>query len=125
MGPVAASLATMDMGRVLLAIVLLGSYALALGQFAGKRGRLAAIAIAIVAASGFVVLSEPWEAGVILIAFAPVSMGLFAGVAWALWRLMPRSTRPAVLGLPALLAVPPPVARVSLLERLRTRLRFV
>jgi hypothetical protein len=101
MGPVAASLATMGTGQVLLANVLLGSYALALGQFVGTRVRLVAIATTILAAAGFVVLSEPWEAGVILIATVPVGMGLFAGVAWSLWKLTSESPRPVVLGVPA------------------------
>lgn len=101
MGTVAASLATMGMEQVLLASVFLGSYALALGQFAGTRGRLVAIVTAILAAAGFVALSEPWEAGVILIALAPVGVGLFAGAAWTLWKLMSASTGPAVLAAPA------------------------
>lgn len=71
MGLVLASLETMGMAQILLASVLLGSYALALGDFAGARGGLIAIVIAIFAAVGFVVLSDPWEAGVILLALAP------------------------------------------------------
>lgn len=126
MGPVAASLATMGTGQVLLASVLLGGYALALGQFVGNRGRQVAIATAIVAATGFVALSEPWEAGVIVIAFVPVGMGLFAGVAWATWRLASRTAHPAILVAPApLQPVLRPAAPSSLLERLRARLRFI
>jgi len=59
MGLVVASLARMGMGQVLLAGVLLGSYAQALGQFAGTRGHLVTITTAILAAAGFVALTEP------------------------------------------------------------------
>jgi hypothetical protein len=122
MGPVVASLARMGMGQVLLASVLLGSYALALGQFAGTRGHPVTIATAILAAAGFVALSEPWEAGVILIAFVPVSMCLFAGAAWTLWKMTSGSPGPAVLSAPALLqSAPSQAALGSLLERMRER----
>ena len=84
-GPVVETLETMGTEQVLLAMVFFGSYALALGQFAGPRGRLVAIATAVVAAAGFAAFSRPWEAGVILIALVPICMGLFAGTAWLLW----------------------------------------
>src|SRR5450755_3426574 len=69
MGPVATSLATIGTTQVLLASVFLGSYALALGKFAGTHGRLIATATAVLSAAGFIALSNPWEAGVILLAF--------------------------------------------------------
>jgi len=122
MEPVVASLARMGMGQVLLASVLLGSYALALGQFVGARGHLVTIATAILAAAGFVALSEPWEAGMILIAFVPISMGLFAGAAWILWKITSGSPRPAVLSEPAPLQLASRQAALdSLAERTRER----
>jgi len=117
---VVASLARMGMGQVLLAGVLLGSYALALGQFAGTRGHLVTITTAILAAAGFVALTEPWEAGVILIAFVPVSMGFFAGAAWTLWKVTSRRPCPAVLSALALLQPAPRQGALgALLERMR------
>jgi drug/metabolite transporter (DMT)-like permease len=82
---VANNLETMGPEQYVLAFVFIGSYAFALGEFVGARGRCVAIAAALLAAIGFSVLSDPWEEGVILVAFALVGMGLFAGAAWALW----------------------------------------
>lgn len=119
---VVASLAQMGIGQLLLASVLLGSYALALGQFVGARGHLITIATAVLAAAGFVALSEPWEAGVILIAFVPLGVGMFAGAAWILWK----STSPRLSALTG--PVPRetssrPVTTVPLISRLWARLR--
>jgi hypothetical protein len=125
MGLVVASLATMGMGQILLASVFLASYALALGDFAGALGRPIAIVTAIFAAVGFVVLNHPWEAGVILLALAPVGMGLFAGAAWTLCKVTAGSTR-SVAVVPSATPLPTSsrAASVSLLERVRARLRF-
>jgi hypothetical protein len=121
-----ANLATMGTGQVLLASVSLGSYALALGQFTGNRGRLITIAATIISAAGFVAQSERWEAGVIVMAFVPVGMGLFAAIVWVMWRLASGTSRPGVLVAPVPLR---PALRQaapgSVLERLRARLRFI
>ena len=60
MGPLAESLATIGTEQVLPAIVFVGSYALALGEFAGARGRLVAVTCAVLAAAGFAAFSHPW-----------------------------------------------------------------
>jgi hypothetical protein len=70
--------------QLFLALVFLAGYALALGEFAGARGRLAAAAAALCSAVGFAAMSQPWEAGVVLVGFAPVGMGLFSATVWAL-----------------------------------------
>jgi hypothetical protein len=123
MGAVAASLATMGMGQLLLAIVFVGCYALLLGQFWGTRGSSMAIVIACAAAAGFVTSSDPWEAGAIFLACVPVGMGVFAGVAWTLWnatsksgevRVVATSTQPASWR----------ISSNSLWERSRARLRL-
>ena len=126
MGLVLANLETMGMAQILLASVLLGSYALALGDLAGARGRPIAIVTAIFAAVGFVVLSDPWEAGVILLALQPVGMGLFAGAAWTLCKVTCGSTQSVVVVPSApLLPTCSRAVSVSLVERVRARLRFI
>jgi hypothetical protein len=126
MGSVVASLATMGLGQILLANLFLGSYALALGDFAGARGRPLAIGSAVLAAIGFVATIDPWEAGAILLALAPVAMGLFAGIAWILCKITVGSTRfVAVVSSAPMLPTPSRPAPVSLAERVRARLRFI
>jgi hypothetical protein len=100
---------------------------MALGEFAGPRARLIAIVTAIVAAVGFVVLGNPWEASVILLALAPLGMGLFAAAAWALCKVTAGSSRPTpvVTPAPVLPAASTRAASASLLERLRARLRVI
>jgi hypothetical protein len=71
--------------QYLLAHVFLGSYVVALGEFAGARGRLVGLATAALAAVGFAAFSDAWEVGVILVAFAVVGIGLLSGAAWTLW----------------------------------------
>jgi hypothetical protein len=125
MGSIVTALQTMGTGQIFLASVFLGCYALALGEFAGPRGRLVAILTAVFVAVAFVALSKPWEAGVILLALAPLGMGLFAGAAWALCKLTAGASRPAaVVGSAPLRSTNARAASASLLERLRARLRF-
>jgi hypothetical protein len=87
---VAVNLEAMKLEQYVLAFVFLGSYAFALGEFIGARGRVIAIVTALAAAVAFVALTEPWELGVMVVAFALVGMGLFAGAAWLLWVLPSR-----------------------------------
>jgi hypothetical protein len=124
-GNVAESLRTMGPEQLLLALFFLGSYALALGEFAGARGRLFAVATALATAAGFAALSNPWETGVILLAIAPVSVGLFAGAAWTLWVAATwRARHVDRVESAAVEFVPPRAAARPLLSRLRERLRF-
>jgi hypothetical protein len=93
-------LRTMGPEQLCLALVFLAGYALALGQFATPRGRLIAATIAAVAAIVFAGVSNPWEAGVMLVGFASVGMALFAAAAWILWtatavRAAPTMPQPA------------------------------
>ena len=97
MGLVATNLAAMGTEQLLLALIFLASYALALGQFAEGRLRAGVIGAAVCAAIGFVALSHPWEAGVILLAGAPVGMGLFTGTAWTLWKISAGKSPPPSL----------------------------
>lgn len=87
MGPAAKSLETMNVEQMLLAMVLLGSYAFALGELGGLRARFAAGAIAVGAAAGFAAFSASWESAFVLVAFVVVGMGAFAAVAWTVWAM--------------------------------------
>ena len=78
-------LQTMGSEQLFLALVFLASYSLALGEFATVRGRLIAAVVACAAAGGFAAFSHPWEAGVVLLGFAFVGIGLFSAAAWMLW----------------------------------------
>ncbi len=124
---VTANLAAMGTGQLLLFLIFLASYALALGRLAGARARLFAMGVALCTAVGFVVLSSPWEAGVILLAWAPIGMGLFAGTAWTLWKVTTNRSQPdAVIDSPS--HQPAAMGRIktsSLLTRLRARLRLI
>ncbi len=84
---VSENLEQMKPEQYVLAFVFLGSYAFALGEFIGTRGRWIAAGTALGAAGAFAWLTEPWELGVMVVAFALVGMGLFAGAAWLLWRV--------------------------------------
>ena len=87
---------TMGPEQLFLALVFLASYALALGEFATARGRLAAVGTGLFAAAGFAAFSNPWEGGVVLVAFASVAMALFSATVWALWlATTPRAPRAA------------------------------
>ena len=86
-----SSLHNMGVEQYLLAFLFLASYAFALSEFMGRRGRLYAMLFAAAAAIGFAARTEPWEHGVLVVAFALVAMGLFAGTAWVLWALAERS----------------------------------
>ena len=127
MESIVTAVQTMGTGQVLLASAFLGCYSMALGEFAGPRARLIAIVAAIFAAVGFVALGDPWEASVILLALAPLGMGLFAAAAWALSKVTAGRSRPAPVLAPAP-AVPAASTRAtsaSLLGRLRARLRVI
>lgn len=92
---------TMGPEQLLLALVFLASYALALGEFATARGRAWAVGTGLVAAAGFAAFSNPWPAGVVLVACASVGMGLFSAAVWALsLATMPRAPRAAVVQVP-------------------------
>lgn len=81
-------LRAMGSEQLLLALVFLGAYALALGEFATARARLIAIGTAFCAAAGFAAFSSPWEAGVVLLGFAFVGLAVFSAASWALWQAM-------------------------------------
>jgi hypothetical protein len=104
-------LTAMGPEQLFLALVFLTGYALALGQFATPRGRVIAATTALVAAIVFAGVSNPWEAGVVLVGFASMGMALFAGAAWILWaatasRVAPTMPQPAAANASRMRAVP-------------------
>jgi hypothetical protein len=127
MESIVTAVQAMGTGQVLLASAFLGCYSIALGKFAGPRSRLIAIGTAILAAVGFVALGDPWEASVILLALAPLGMGLFAAAAWALSKATEGGARPTgvVVASPPAPGARTPAASASMLARLRARLRVI
>jgi len=85
MNQINSSLEAMGVQQYLMAFLFLACYCLALSQFMGSRGRVYAALGALVAAIAFAALTDPWENGVLVVAFTLVVMGLFAGTVWALW----------------------------------------
>jgi hypothetical protein len=125
MRSIAASLAALGPWQTLLAFVFLSCYASALGQFAGTRARWIVIVMAIFAGLGFVSLSDPWETGVILLALVPVGLSVFTAATWTLWKVLERSSPPAIHDV----AVPLHLLRrripsTSVIHGLRARLRL-
>jgi len=81
------TLQSMDVQQYLMAFLFLGCYSMTLSQFIGERGRRWAVAGAATAAVAFVALCDPWEHGVLVVAFTLVAMGGFAAAVWLLWAL--------------------------------------
>jgi len=87
---VSSSLDAMGLEQYLLAFLFLFSYAFALSDFTGTRGRLYAVLSALATAVAFALRTDPWESGVLVVAFALVAMGLFSAVVWGTWTLLER-----------------------------------
>ena len=94
-------MASMDVGwgslalvQLLLATVVLASYAFALGGLVGVRGRARAAVVGLIAATGVVGTCESWEISFVILGSVPLITGLFAFAAWILWKLTPGTTRP-------------------------------
>jgi hypothetical protein len=71
-----------------MAFLFLGSYSMALSQFSGGRGRGYAAAGAISSAICFIALTDPWESGVLVVAFGLVTIGGLGAAVWGLWALL-------------------------------------
>ena len=72
----------LTLAQYLLALVFLLGYGTALGSMFGPVGRLRALLLALLAAAGFVALTQPWEQGVLLVMCAIGGIGLFIAFAW-------------------------------------------
>ena len=78
----------MGVEQYLLAFMFLASYSLTLSQFSGGRGRGYAVAIALTSAVCYVALDDPWESGVLVVAFGLITVGGLAAAGWCLWALL-------------------------------------
>jgi hypothetical protein len=85
MGQGPSGLAARETVQLLLTFVCLVGYTLAIGSLAGRRGRVVAGTAALLAAIGLVAGAPSWEAGLMLVAWLPIGIGLFAAAAWCLW----------------------------------------
>jgi hypothetical protein len=85
---VSNSLEGMGVQQYLMAFLFMGSYVMALSQFSGSRGRGYAAAIACVSALSFIVLNDPWENGVLVVAFGLITVGGLAAAVWVLWAFL-------------------------------------
>jgi len=87
-GNILNNLRAMSSVQLLFAFVACAGYALAQGGLFQARGARIAWLLAASGATGFVVLSPDWPAGVMLLAFAVAGIGCFVGAAWLLSRLV-------------------------------------
>jgi|GEM_PF-5029552 len=84
MGELHRSLQAMGVVQHLCGVAFLILYALALGGFLGSASRLKVIACAVLAATGFVALSDVWVHGVLMVAFAILGAAAYLALAWML-----------------------------------------
>lgn len=90
----AMSLGSLELAQLFFATVVLASYAFALGELMGWRGRAGAAVVGLLAAAGLVRTGQSWEASVVILASVPLITGLLALAAWVLWKLTLGTTRP-------------------------------
>ena len=111
------SLAGMGFIQLGLAFIGLAAYALALNGALGSQPRLMAAMAALVAGGGFAAMTDPWVYGVVLVALAIASMGVFVATAWAISALcelaMPAVPTSAPAFEDSMPAAPEPVATIA------------
>lgn len=83
-GGLQQSLAGMGFSELGLALTALGCYCLAFNGSLGARARLISAACAVLAAGGFVAMTDPWVNGVILMTLGIAGIGMFVAAVWAL-----------------------------------------
>ena len=81
------SLNSMSLLQLLMAFVACMAYSLAQSGLVASRSRALATLGAMVAASGFVVLSDTWAYSAVLVAVAVAGNGAFVAIAWLLGRV--------------------------------------
>ena len=82
------SLERMSFVQLLLLFGFVTGYVVALGGLFGNTVRLRAAALALLQAVGFVVLTDPWVHGALLVVFVVAGLGLFVMLSWMLARLL-------------------------------------
>ncbi len=82
------SLERMSFMQLLLLFGFVTCYVLALGGLFGTTVRLRAAGLALLQALGFVVLTDPWVHGALLVVFVVAGLALFVMLSWLLARLL-------------------------------------
>lgn len=93
------SLERMSFMQLLLLFGFVTTYMVAVGGLFGSAVRLRAAAAALLQAVAFVVLTDPWVHGALLVAFVVAGLGLFVMLSWLLARLL--GPRPQPVDAPA------------------------
>ena len=88
------SLRTMNVWQLLFAFVSCTGYAVAQGSLVRRPWKWGALGLALVAALGFVLESERWVDGFMLMAIAVGGLGLFAALVWLVSRLLGLTAKP-------------------------------
>ena len=77
--------------QLLLATIVLASYAFAIGELMGSVGRARSVIVGLIAAAGLVGTSESWEVTFVIVGSLPLITALLALGAWTLWKLTLRT----------------------------------
>lgn len=88
------SLERMSFVQLLLLFGFVTTYMVAVGGLFGSAVRLRAAAAALLQAVAFVVLTDPWVHGALLVAFVVAGLGLFVMLSWLLARLLGPRAQP-------------------------------
>ena len=90
------NLSSLGLLQLLLATIVCASYAFALGELVGFRGRARAAIVGLIATAGLVGTGESWEDSVVIVGSVPLITALLAFAAWTLWKLTLGATPPYV-----------------------------
>lgn len=104
--------ASLPMLQLALAFAFLTSYALTLGSFCNRRGKLRAAGVAVLALVLFCATTTPWAMGVVWAALAVGAMGGFVAVTVVTSRVLGLDGRRVVLPTPVLVEDAPTPVRV-------------
>lgn len=117
------SLNSMSLLQLLMAFVACMAYSLAQSGLIASRSRALATLGAMVAASGFVVLSDTWAYSAVLVAVAVAGIGAFVAIAWLLGRVFGPAPAPVVSSAEALAFPEPDLAAAAAPKSARPRRR--
>ena len=117
------SLNSMSQVQLLMAFVACIGYTLAQGGLVASRSRGVATLSAMVAAFGFVVLSNTWAHSAVLVAVAVAGIGAFVAIAWLLGLVFAPAPAPVVSATEALAFPEPDVAAAAAPKSARPRRR--
>jgi hypothetical protein len=83
-----SGLEAMGLVQLLLGFVVCTGYAAACGRLLPKRGVATSVALAALAAAGFVAMTPDWTHGIVLLASAVAVIGVMAALAWLSGRIL-------------------------------------